>query len=127
NTPLFLIRKLLSDPVVQELNQRFSETEILDALRSSASEKPIDLAGAVRPYVYLVALFRKPTVDALQQSRSVSAPYCDWFDYIREYLIETYSPVQRTEMVVPNQVQSSSASIVSRSPAERKPIIIGAF
>ena len=45
NTPLFLVRKLLSDPVVLELSRRFSGTELLDALRSSASEQPDELAA----------------------------------------------------------------------------------
>jgi len=124
NTPPFLVRKLLSEPVVQELNRRFSGTEILDALRSSASEKPNDLAGAVKPYVYLVALSRNSAVNFLHESRSIRAPYCDWFDYVREYLIETYSSVQRPAIVIPNQVPSSSSSIGSHVPAERKQIII---
>ena len=124
NTPLFLVRKLRSDPVVQELSRRFSGQALLQELRVSVMENPSDLAGAVRPYVYLTALSLMPSPEALSQTSSIRAPYCDWFDYVRDYLLETYSSVQRMEIVIPNQVQSSSASIESHLPSERKQIII---
>jgi hypothetical protein len=124
NTPLFLLRKLRFDPVVQELSRRFTGQELLQALRASVIENPSDLAEAVRPYVYLTALSLMPSDEALRETSSICAPFYDWLEYIRDYLIETYSSVQTTEIIVPNQVQSSSASGHCGYPAEGIQIII---
>ena len=63
-------------------------------------------------------------VNFLQESRSICAPQCDWFNYIRDYLIETFAAIQITEIRVPNQVLTSTAVIQSQSPVERSQIII---
>jgi hypothetical protein len=125
NTPLFLLRKLRDDPAVQELGRRASNEELLDALRGSIQCEPTDLESAVRPYVYLVALFVKPGPTFPSEIGGIEAPHLTWFRYLRDYLLKTGSPVQIERIVVPNQLRAPRASIVDSSPVESRRINVG--
>jgi hypothetical protein len=87
NTPLFLLRKLRSDPVVAAIVHDLTEDEIIRGLRTAAKEKPNDILEAVRPYVYLVALSLKGNAGSLKQAADIQAPHADWFSYIANSLL----------------------------------------
>ena len=79
NTPFFLLRKLRTDPAVREINERFSEDEILDGLKTALGLEPTEPRNAVRPYVYLTALSQKPRPDALRTAAALRADKWDWY------------------------------------------------
>jgi hypothetical protein len=92
NTPLFLLRKLRSDPVVRAMALDLSEDEIISALRSAVGQKPTDIREAVLPYLYLVALSIKGKVAPLKQAVDIVAPHAEWFKYIGNYLLQSFTP-----------------------------------
>ncbi len=92
NTPLFLLRKLRSDPVVRAMAFDLSEDEIIGALRSAVRRKPTDIRDAVLPYLYLVALSIKGKVVPLKQAVDIGAPHAEWFKYIGNYLLKSFTP-----------------------------------
>lgn len=115
NTPLFLVRKLQADPAVRALGDGCSGEEIVEALRVAVTTEPQDAQEAVRPYVYLVALWYKPELEHLLEARRIAAPQYLWFAYIASVLIQTFSPVQKQLITVPGQLDSPRPSITSSS------------
>lgn len=94
NTPLFLLRKLQTEPAVTEVANRFSADEIVSAIERYSQAQAQSDVDFVRPYVYLVALSRcgDPYVfDRLERIGKTKG--WEWFDYIRRVLKETLRPV----------------------------------
>ncbi len=116
NTPLFLVRKLQSDPAVHALAEECSGEEIVEAIRAAVSHEPADPQEAVRPYAYLVALWYKPSQEYLSEARTVQAPDYPWFPYIVSALQQTFSPIQKQLIDVPSYFSPPSVSVTS--PAE---------
>jgi len=88
NTPLFVVRKLRSDPEVLALSARSSPEHLLDKLNTSLSRKPRSLRSAVMPYVYLVALFLKHDPRHLDLARRLDGSHHDWYNYIANALFQ---------------------------------------
>jgi hypothetical protein len=100
NTPLFLLRKLRSDPVVAEIAHDLSGKELFDALHKAAQQEPKNIVEAVVPYVYLVALSVKGDFALLKQASDVRAPYSRWFKHISEFLLQSFIPTSRQAVSV---------------------------
>ena len=115
NTPLFLVRKLQSDPIVHEIAESCSGEEIIEALRVAAATEPKSVNEAVRPYAYLVALWYKPELEHLLEAERIPAPNYLWFAYIASALVQTFSPVQKQLITVPYQIDSPKVFIGSSS------------
>jgi hypothetical protein len=123
NTPLYLIRKLRSDASVQGLSREFNGQALRDALRLTASTRPVDHVSAVKPYAFLVALAMKPSGDELRDSMNIVAhPAYEWFDFIRRALVENTSGINLVNIIVPPSL--NLPLFQSTSPAEFKEIII---
>jgi hypothetical protein len=101
NTPLFLLRKLRSDPVVRTIAFDLSDDEIISALRAAVRQKPTDIREAVLPYVYLVALSIKGKFASLKQAVDIDAPHAEWFKYIGNYLLQSFTPSTSQTVVLP--------------------------
>ena len=107
NTPLFLLRKLQSDPAVQEIvKSGVDGSTILRALKRAIRSKPRTLHAAVRPFVYLVALSFNREVSYLKDASELDAQYHDWFGYIARVLVETYRLTSVETVDVPNMIPS---------------------
>ena len=126
NTPLFLVRKLRADEAVRSLAREFGEQELLEGLRLSIAEQPTDLTSAVRPYAFLVALSLKLQADGIKKAAEISAPNWEWFDYISNYLITSFHPVQTTRIVLSTQSQPMEYEAPPRStiPTDEKKIYL---
>jgi hypothetical protein len=123
NTPLFLLRKLRSDPVVVEIARDVSDEELLDALRVVTQEEPQNIQEAVLPYVYLVALSVKGNLTILKQASDVDAPHARWFKYISKFLLQSFIPTQRSTVPIitpPTAFTSSTSSSVLTSVSNVK-------
>jgi hypothetical protein len=118
NTPLFLLRKLRSDPAISEIARRFSADEILDAIRDAVERDPAELLHAVRPYAYVVALSKKPQDKELREASRISAPKWGWFSFIASVLIDSFSSVSVQQIQIPVFTQSPSYSIRSNEPVK---------
>lgn len=120
NTPYFLLRKLQDEPIVRDLSDRCSAEAIVTALRDALARDPLAEPGdpieAVRPYVFLVALWFKPEIEHLQEASRVSATSWRWFDQIAQMLIETYSRIENKRMHVPGTLPSQTISIGGLEP-----------
>jgi hypothetical protein len=114
NTPLFLLRKLRSDPVVRDMALNLSDDELISALRAAVSQRPTDIREAVLPYLYLVALSIKGNVATLKQAVEIDAPHAQWFKYIGGYLLQSFSPstTQTVSILMPKVIlpQPSTSS-----------------
>jgi hypothetical protein len=97
NSPLFLLRKLMEDAAVGEIARTHSADDLLSKLREAATAEPVSLKERVWPFVLLVALALKSDVDALQKTTDIRLrDGADWFDYIRDVLMDTYRPTVTT-------------------------------
>ena len=92
NTPLFLLRNLLNDPMVFDVAREDSD-EIFAELVAACNRQPATLTDAVIPFILLVALSRRGDVRHLDQSRQLrpqAKPH--WFAYLAEMLVEITRP-----------------------------------
>ena len=76
NTPLFLLRKLRSDPAVLEIARVAQPKAILSALKKSLRRKPKTLSDAVSPYVYLVALSMTRDLGWMEEAARTRCSLC---------------------------------------------------
>ncbi len=113
NTPLFLVRKLQSDPAVHALSRECSGEEIVEAIRAAVAHEPADSQEAVRPYAYLVALWYKSSPEYLTEAQAVRAPEYSWFSYIASALLQMFNPVQKQLVDVPGYFSPPSVSLSS--------------
>ena|ERR1035437_3055811 len=116
NTPLFLVRKLQEDPSVLAISQKYSGEEIVNALRDAVKTEPDNSIEAVFPYVLLLALFLKPTIDHLQEASKIQTAIYEWYAYIVDALLMRYSPFKHETIQVPGVLSSPSVSLNSDSP-----------
>jgi hypothetical protein len=94
NTPIFLIKQLKADAATNEIARNFSGEQIISALRDLVGTEPTDSLDFVRPYVYLVSLSKISDIQYLRAAANIEGTAVwDWFRYIQQYLLETYSPV----------------------------------
>ena len=98
NTPSYLLRKLRADSAVREAASRCSSRELLSALRRSINTEPKTLADLVRPYFYLVALYGAGHGNALENAKTMSAPYRKWFSQIANTLSLEYVPTTHIQV-----------------------------
>ncbi len=125
NTPLFLLRKLRSDPAVLEISQTVPPGTIFAALKDSLRRSPKTLSDAVQPYVYLVALSLTRDLQGLKEAAQLEAPYADWFAYIAKVLVDTYQPTVLETIQVPNTVISFGTTSKSSAPTAQQTINLG--
>jgi hypothetical protein len=111
NTPLFLLRKLQGNPVVQQISQNTSRAVLLSTLRTSLKREPRTLKTAVRPYAFLVALAMKRGGE-IKEIAKWKAPHHRWFNFMATVLSTTSTtPTSRLTVDVtrsPNLVTISS-------------------
>jgi hypothetical protein len=103
NTPLFLMRKLRSDPAVALLARNRRGEELLKSLRDIARTEPNDLLEFVLPYIYLIALSLKQDLPHLREAAQITQPYADWYKYIGDYLVQSTHPTARIAISFPQQ------------------------
>ncbi len=116
NTPHFLLRKLQSDPSVRAIADTCAGEDLVNELRSIVAIEPTSTTEAVRPYVYLVALWLKSTIDHLQEAANIAAPIYNWYSYIAEVLVQTFSPVEKIIISLPGVLDAPSVSQGPTSP-----------
>lgn len=125
NTPLFLIRRLQEDSTVQEIATSFSGEEILAELQRSAARAPESLLDYTRPYVYLIALAKQQNSDCLRAAGAVETKDWRWFSYMKDVLLETYSPLSTTSVLGEIARMSPSYSTLTRSESPALRITVG--
>lgn len=87
NSPVYLLRRLETDPSVQKLSDKYSESEIFREMKRVLSKKkPSSLEETVWPYVALVALANKKSTQYLDQAASLPADHFQWFAYLAQFL-----------------------------------------
>jgi len=116
NTPPFLVRKLQADPTVRAISDSCGGEQIIEQLQRIVAAEPTDATEAVRPYVYLVALWFKPEINHLREAAKIQAPNYRWFGWITELLMETFSPVHQQLVEVPMQVTAPSVTVGLSAP-----------
>jgi hypothetical protein len=94
--PLFLTRRLQSDPMIQTLSKNVDPDQILKALADYLSRRPTSLRDAARPYAYLVALSFLDDDKYIRLASAMDAPFHEWFHYITRVLQQTKKPSSRT-------------------------------
>jgi hypothetical protein len=99
NTPLFLIRRLQEDPVVNEISTSFTGEQILQELRNALARRPESLLDYTRPYVYLVALSKLPSSEYLAAVETVGNEGWRWVSYIKDVLLAIYSPLSTANVL----------------------------
>lgn len=125
NTPLFLMRKLRSDPAVALLARNRRGEELLALLRQIAGQVPRDPREAVLPYIYLVALSLKQDLSHLREAAGIAQPHADWYEYIGKYLVQSTLPTARIAISFPQQVVTSTISVGSSANTYRENLIAG--
>ena len=125
NTPLFLIRKLRDDPVVNEMANVFAPDDIINHLHKAVEHEPETLLDYVCPYVYLVALSKKPQDKFLKDVADMpGSERWDWFDYIRRVLLETYLPTGNQVIEMPGQLHSHNVNIRTEAPVKEQVLTV---
>jgi hypothetical protein len=120
NAPLFLTRRLQSDPAVQQLSRELSGSKILSALRRLVGRKPKSIRIAAKAYAYLVALWFNQDPQYLEKSSKLDAPHLDWFEYIARVLLQTKSPSSTATIHVPAQLFASPTTFKSNDVSNNR-------
>jgi hypothetical protein len=110
NTPLFLLRNLLSDPAVAGVAHDTPSADILAELQRATARKPSTLTDKVLPFILLTALAIKGDVHRLAQTahlRPDAKPH--WFSYLASVLLDTTCPFSVTSSVASEVPLQSSA------------------
>jgi hypothetical protein len=92
NTPLFLLRKLRSDPETVRIRSRHSSDEILRELRNALKDNTGSFRSSVLPYVLLVTLSLDLENHYLIEASKLKAPHHRWFVYSCNYLLNEFRP-----------------------------------
>ena len=124
NTPLFLLRKLRSDPAVLEIARVAQPKAILSALKKSLRRKPKTLSDAVRPYVYLVALSMTRDLMRMEEAARLASRHSDWFSYIAKLVLDTLQPTSFNNMQIPRTLMSSSTTTSSSAPTRTEIVAV---
>lgn len=122
NTPLYLIRKLRETEEVGELVRTKSGDQIFELLRQATAKHPVEPMDYVAPYMCLVALSMKSDDNYLKAAGALpNTANWDWFDYIRQVLIEATIPTERVVLAASAKptppVTAGSDSTVDFGPA----------
>ena len=120
NTPGFLARKLREEPVVQEIaaDQSWSSEDLGRFLAESVKQEPQIPAEAVLPYVLLVVFSLRQSMDQLERAAGLSAPYHDWFQYLRGYLIQTLELTQHNRIDAPSALEHALPILSSEDSSQ---------
>jgi hypothetical protein len=102
NEPLYLLRKLRANPATAVIAKDAPAELILRSLQEALPRKPRSLRSAVWPYVALVALSMKPSVDPLVRASKFSAPHHQWYAFIGSTLIENFRSTSAQSFQVPS-------------------------
>ena len=124
NTPLFLVRKLQEDPAVRATSERYAGEEIVATLREVIKAEPNTPEDAVLPYMLLVALAFKHTIEHLQRASELETEIFNWYSYIAQALLLSFSPIKQSTIEV--QGSLSSPSLSTHSDATNSSNIIDA-
>lgn len=124
NTPVYLIRRLYEDPVVSGIARSFSGEQILQEFNHAVERDPENLLDYVRPYAYLVALSKLPTIDYLRAADMSRARQWRWLFYMHKVLLETYSPLSITT-IEGSKASLSNYSSLTRSHSTTSTIVLG--
>jgi hypothetical protein len=124
NTPLFLLRRLHSDPEIAELGLTFSAEQLLEALRAAAAVEPQTPQDAVRPYALLTALWHKDRSEPLKEAATIEASYSDWYKYLSSVLLETFSPINSSQIQLPGYL-GTDVSLKQSAPSNQIVIPVG--
>jgi hypothetical protein len=116
NTPLYLLKKLRSDPGVHHVSRSFESNEIIHALKGALRVKPKTFKQAVFPYVLLLALANQGDLARLRETEKIAAPAFKWFGYLRDVLIQQFRPASRQTLSI-EQSTIPQASIATTLPA----------
>jgi hypothetical protein len=112
NTPLFLLRKLRTDPVVADIATHFQSSVIFEELRQSLKNGAGSFTGQVLPFVLLVALSLKLENKYLLKSSRLNAKHHAWFPYCCEYLMQEF---QATSIVTLNPKRKLTRTVKKES------------
>lgn len=126
NTPLFFLRKLKEAAAPVEFAKIYTGEELLDALRKSLRAEIETRTDYVTPYVFLMALARKPDIQYLKEVKELDGQErFDWFNYLWRVLMETYSPLMITSFEAP-KIGRYSTVVQNASSTFRDFELIGA-
>jgi hypothetical protein len=127
NTPVFLIRRLQEDPVVQEIAASFAGEQILQELRNALAQRPESLLDYTKPYVYLVALSKLPNSEHLKMVDTSGTQEWRWFDYMKNVLLATYSPLSTATVLgeVARLAPQYSTLTHTESPVTSSTVVVG--
>jgi hypothetical protein len=121
NTPLFFLRKLKQSEIPADIARTYNAEEILETLRASLQADPLTRTDYVSPYVFLMALARNPDGKYLKSVEHLAGQErFDWFKYLWQVLMESYSPVIVTSLDVPKI--GTYTTLIQNSSAEFTPV-----
>ncbi len=115
NTPLYLLRHLVVDPVVAKLHGEIGPTKLFELIKAAISKEPQSFDDLVRPYVMLVALARGPNAALLRKASELNAPHHEWFQYIARTLLSNATSNNTITISPSPQVNSGTISTASLS------------
>ncbi len=119
NTPIFFMRKLLSDPVVEEVRKTLSPEEIIVKLNEISKTQVTSLREAVLPFVLLVALSFESNKKYLIMAANINVDRNGWFKYISQVLLEIHNPAEIFNFRVPNLLESPKISFNTQNSTQR--------
>jgi hypothetical protein len=113
NSPLFLLRKLRTDPAIKRISDAVTSAQLVAYLRSILKRKPNTLRASVLPYACVVALAMRNSDTELQVAAKLDAPFAAWFKYIANVLIETGRSTSRLTLrpTAPRMSQATTPAI----------------
>lgn len=117
NTPLFLVRKLRSDPAVMQIAQKNAGENLFADLVQALGKEPKSLSEYVAPYALVIALSQQQNQNFLRRALSLSSPYHHWFSYITNHLVQSIIPRMTTNVKFQSIARKQPISYNVRSPS----------
>lgn len=119
NTPIFLMRRLQEDPTIFDLS-RFPGEQIAEEFRLAIAKPPSTLLDFVKPYAFLAALSKLPTIEFLKKIDVENVEHWRWLAYAKQILLTTYSPPISMTSLHGKKASMSASSLFDVSSTNSK-------
>jgi hypothetical protein len=116
DTPLYLLKRLRSDPAVDYVSRSHGSDDLLKELTAAVAKRPRTFEQSVFPYVLLLALARQGSTASIRKAAHFAAPDFKWFEYIAAVLIEQFQPTRQQSFRLERSPLVPMSTLVSTSP-----------
>ena len=124
NTPMFIVRKFKTDPLVIGISQQNSANDILAELTASLANAPTTARERIIPFALLVALSLKADRRVVESAIELPCAGYRWYKLVGETLLQSMTNVTRGTIVTKIVQPVIDKTVTSRAANNRHELLI---